>query len=155
MKGLILFLLLVGTAGCAAGPETRPAQQDARGLPERLDEGIAQLTASIEGLDRRMAARREATGVPEDGVEALETLDHAAWQLRRQQWVLQRDHLALASRLLHLAEERPNDKAQIVEQWNAHTKEHMRLLEDLRQQRQASERKRLQVEAQVIERALR
>lgn len=151
----MLVLLLAGAAGCATGAGTMPAQEGSRGLPERLDEGIAQLTASIDGLDQRMAIRRQAAGVPEDGVGELEALDHSAWQLRRQQWVLQRDHLALASKLLRLAGERPNDKARIAEQWNAHAQEHMRLLEDLRQQRQASERKRLEVEAQVIERALR
>jgi len=151
----MLVLLFAGAAGCTTGGQTTPAQEGSRGLPERLDEGITQLTASIEGLDRRMAARRESPSQPEDGIEELEALDYAAWQLRRQQWALQRDHLTLASKLLRLAEERPGEKTRIVEQWNAHAREHMSLLEDLRQQRQASERKRLQIEAQVIERALR
>lgn len=154
MRNFILILLLMA-AGCTTGTETRPSAEGPRGLPERLEEGIAQLTASIDGLDRRMAARRESPALPEDGLEELETLDYAAWQLRRQQWVLQREHLVLARKLLGQAHASPADKTRFVEQWNAHAREHMALLEDLRQQRQASERKRLQLEAQVIERALR
>lgn len=53
-------------------------------LTERLEEGIAQLTARIQGLNRRMADLK--SDLSEDpALRELEALDLSAWQLRRQQ----------------------------------------------------------------------
>lgn len=154
MLGGMLGFLLLAAAGCATGIDTVRTESQTWGLTERLDQGIAQLTASIESLDRRMSEQQLPSGA-DDGMGELQTLDLSAWQLRRQQWVLQREHLAFAKELLGLAKERPDEKAGLVEQWVTHVREYMNQLEDLRQRRYALERKRLQIEAQVIEHALR
>lgn len=155
MRGCILGLLVPMMMGCATGAGGERVERTSVELVERLEEGIAQLTASIEGLDQQMSEQdRLPEGVDQDFRE-LQALDRAAWQLRRHQWVLQRDHLALAKELLHRAKEHSLNKAQIVEKWTSHAREYQTKLEELRQQRYELERQRFRTETEVIEGVLR
>ncbi len=143
---------LLAAAGCAT-EAARPVNLSPEAeLMERLEEGIGRLTASIEGLDRRMA---DVQSDPADDqmLRELETLDRSAWQLRRQQWVLQRDHLRFARDLLRQAKQGGSDR--LTDRWTAHEAEYGKQLEDLRQQRYAFERDRIKVEGELIKRHLR
>ncbi|MEW6544550.1 MAG: hypothetical protein AB1411_13195 [Nitrospirota bacterium] len=81
---------------------------------------IAQLTASIEGLDKRMPDLERPPDRAGSTFNDLQALDLSAWRLRRQQWVLQRDHLELARELLRQAAESPDQRARLGEQWADH-----------------------------------
>jgi phage-related minor tail protein len=156
MRVAILGFLLITAAGCVTGVGSDRTTSRPWGITDRVEQGVAQLNASIAGLDQRLSARQQvAIGPADDGMADLQALDLSAWELRRQQWVLQRDHLSLAKELLDLTKTRPNEKDRFVQQWGAHAQEYMNQLENLRRQRGSLEQKRLEVEAHVIEKALR
>lgn len=147
-------LTLVGAMASARTGEA--SQDDPRYalVTARIEEGVAQLTASIEGLDKRMADLERPPEQAGAMFNDLQAMDLSAWQLRRQQWVLQRDHLTFARQLLQQTVERPSDKTRLAEQWSAHKTEYQAKLEAMRQERYVLERKRFQAEGQLIEQFL-
>lgn len=155
MRRWTLGLLVPMLMACTIGAGSERIGRTSVEVIERLEEGIAHLTASIAGLDKRMSEQDWLSeGVDEDFRE-LQALDRSAWQLRRQQWVLQRDHLELAKQLIRQAREHPEEKVRLAEQWASHARAYQTKLEELRRQRADLERQRFQVEAQVIEEVLR
>lgn len=151
LAGICALVLVSGATSAWAG-EDDPQQAL---LASRIEAGIAQLTASIEGLDKRMADLERPPDRAASTFNDLQALDLSAWRLRRQQWVLQRDHLTLARELLRQAVEHPDQRARLGEQWADHERAYFEKLDAMRQERYALERERLQAEARLIGQFLR
>jgi predicted nucleic acid-binding Zn-ribbon protein len=161
-RRLILPVLtcLYALAGCAQGTGAprdvvAPVHHTPETVQGLLDRHLSQLNASIDGLDDRMAEIKRTPDTPDPTIRELRALDLAGWQLHQQQWVLQREHLRFARAQLRRATEQPNEKPKIQQEWAKHEQEYEAALDEFRQQRHALEKKRLQVEAQLIDRYLR
>lgn len=156
VKTFVLILLIIGFTGCATpsgqGHATADAPDPVLGM---LDRGLTQITVSINALAQRITALQQTSDIMDPILRELRALDLSGWQLHQQQWLLQRDHLQFAKTHLLQAGERPQEKPRLLTQWNEHELQYERTLEELRQQRQALERERFQVEARLIERSLR
>ncbi|TAJ25211.1 MAG: hypothetical protein EPO64_08495 [Nitrospirae bacterium] len=153
--GALTCGVLVGGLGCtgagSAERKAEPAGNPALGL---LNKEIIRLGITIEQITKRIA---DLQGMPEAAdptLRELRTLDLASAQLHKQQWILQRDQLAFAKERVRQAGETPSGKPQLLEEWRAHQQQFEAAVEDLRRQRHELERKRVQVEGQLVERAL-
>jgi len=120
-----------------------------------IDRHLSQLSRNIDDLNDRMADLKHMPDTPDPTIRDLRALDLAGWQLHQQQWILQREHLQFARMQLQRATDHPNEKAQLQQEWTKHEQEFEAALDDFRQQRHALEKKRLQVEAELIDRYLR
>ncbi len=119
-----------------------------------LSKGITQLNLNINALSKRMNDAQQASAGTDPVLNELQTLDLSGWRLHRQQWVLQRDHLALARDSLQKASSQPGQKAQLLDQWRQHQRQYVSALEELRQQRRDLENEHLEVESRLVERGL-
>ncbi len=148
-------LLAAGIAACTSTGLTasRPVPSDdpVMGL---LSRGITQLDINMNALSKRMHDVPQTAIGTDPGLQELQALDLSGWQLHRQQWVLQRDHLALARESLQRAVGHPEQKKQLLDRWREHQQLYMRALEDLRQQRRELEDKHVEVETRLIEQRL-
>lgn len=153
---LVLVLIALAETGCAgtAGPERKGTPVPDPVLT-MLTKGILQLTVNIQGLSKRVAELQKMQDATDPTLGELRALDLSGWELHRQQWRLQRDHLQFAKDQLVRAQQSSGEKPQLLGQWVRHEQAYERALADLREQRQALERKRLKVEAQLIEQSLR
>jgi hypothetical protein len=156
VKNLSAFTLIITmflTIGCnkTSVPPAMPAKEVK--LVDRIEEGIERLNAGIDGLDQRIAAL-QANPSPTHHFRELETLDLAAWQLRRQQWGLQRDRLKQARELLRAVTHEAGRNG-LAERWLTEDQHFAQQLEDLRRQRDEIERERLKTEGRLIEHQLR
>lgn len=153
MAGVVSLGL--GVAGCF-GPHTgeRGPADPVHPVMGMLHTGIEQLDANIEGLTRQITDIQGLPAPHDPILQELVALDLAVWQLHRQQWVLQRDHLwFIRDRLLR--KQAAADYRQLLAEWAEHEQRYETALEDLRQQRHTLEQKRVQVETRLIERSLR
>ncbi|MEW6544312.1 MAG: hypothetical protein AB1411_11950 [Nitrospirota bacterium] len=153
----MLGATLILAAGGCVGPVgmQRDEIHPSHVVVSMLDQHLNQLNANISGLEKRIAELQRMPDTPDPTVREIRALDLAGWQLHQQQWALQRDHFRLAQDQLHRAQGEPGQKPQLLAQWLAHEKEYEAALEDFRRRRYELERKRLQVEARVVERYLR
>jgi hypothetical protein len=155
LKIFFLILPIIGFAGCTApvgyGRTTADAPDTVLGM---LDRGLTQITANIDALSQRITALQQVSDTTDPILRELRALDLSGWQLHQQQWLLQRDHLQFAKTQLLQAGEHPQEKPWLLARWSEHELQYERALEELRQQRQALERERFQVEARLIERFL-
>lgn len=149
--GVPLAFILLCTA-CASYPTK--LVQPTTGLTQRLDQGIAQLTASIEGIDRRLLNHAEAPMSSENALAELMELDRAAWKIRREQWVAQLDHLTLARQMVNEAKELPQNRARFQDEWRRHAAAYIERLENLQRRRAAVEHDRVMMENKLIGQSL-
>jgi hypothetical protein len=154
---LIYLGALAGCAEWAGAPRdvVAPVQHTPETMMGLLDRHLAQLNTSIEELGDRMAELKRTPDTPDPTIRELRALDLAGWQLHQQQWILQREHLRFAQAQLQRATAHPSDKPAIQQEWTKHEQEFEAALDNLRQERHALEKKRLAVEAQLIDRYLR
>ncbi len=148
----VLFVSLLGCTG-ATGAE-RKAEVPGAPTLGLLNRDIMRLSINIEGNKKRMT---ELQGMPEatdPTLRELRALDLSAAQLHQQQWILQRDQLLFAKEQIKRLNENQAGKQQLLEEWRQREQQYERAVEDLRQQRLSLERKRVQVEGQLVERAL-
>jgi len=103
-----------------------------------LQQGIIELNGSIEELIRHISDLQQMPPVSDPNIQELRALDLAGWELHRQQWILQRDHLMFSVNQIQriLADPRQQQFVKMLEELSAH--------------RQKLERKRLEVESQVL-----
>lgn len=146
----VIYLSFLVLASCATDRWQSAAPVT---MEQRLDQGIAQLTTSIEGIDRRLL-NRQAVPAVDDPLTELTELDLESWGLRRQQWVLQRHHMMIARDLIEIAKTWPERREEVSKRWAAHSMEYLTQLEDLQRQRAAVDGRRVRTENQVIERSL-
>jgi len=131
-----------------------PLQQTPDTTIGMLDRHLTELSGNINRLTDRMDDLRRMPETPDPTIRDLRALDLAGWELHQQQWVLQREHLRFARTQLQRVIESPGDKAHIRDEWMKHEQAFEAAMDDFRQQRHALEQKRLQVEAQAIDRFL-
>ena len=141
--------LIVGCQS-ALGPATTTVDS-ADPVLAMLNKGIIQLTVNINGLDKRMADLEQAGQGGEPTLRELYALDLSGWKLHQQSWMLQREHLQFAKQRLLEAKSNPSERPRLREQWIRHEQDYEHALEDLRQQRLALEKRRLQAERRLIE----
>ena len=154
--GFVLMLVLEACAGTRAPQDVvAPRELTTETTIGMLDTHLIQLTRNIEGLNDRIADLKNMPDTPDPTVRELRALDVAGWELHEQQWVMQREHLSFARTQLMRVTESPGDKTQLLQEWSKHEEAFETAMEDFRRQRHALEQKRVQVEAQFIERFLR
>jgi hypothetical protein len=119
-----------------------------------LNKGIMQLNININTLSKRMNDAQQASAGTDPVLQELQALDLSGWQLHRQQWVLQRDHLVLARGVLERARQNQGANGPLLDEWRKHEQDYVRALEDLRQQRLQLETQHVEVENRLIERRL-
>ena len=119
-----------------------------------LSKGITQLDMNINALSKRMDDVQKASVRTDATLQELQALDMSGWQLHRQQWILQRNHLVLARDLIQQAPTSGSERAQLLDRWHKHYEDYAQALDELRQQRQQLEQKHLEVEGRLIERRL-
>jgi uncharacterized protein YukE len=152
---LVACMLTLGLVGCEGPKQTirdpNPGEDLVKSL---LSKGIAQLDMNINALSKRMDDVQKASVRTDATLQELQALDLSGWQLHRQQWVLQRDHLVLARDLIQQTSTSGSKKGQLLDRWHQHRQDYAQALEELRQQRQDLERKHLEVEGRLIEHRL-
>lgn len=148
--------LVAGFTGCANTGQvvnrSLPPDDPVMGL---LSKGITQLDININALSKRMNEVQQISKGTDPRLQELQALDLSGWQLHRQQWVLQRDHLALARDSLQRAAGQPEQKKQLFNRWREHQQQYVSALEDLHQQRRELENQHVEVETRLIEQRLR
>lgn len=152
---LVGVVCAIGAAACAGtAPMDREAVLPGDPVINLLSRGVTYLNSNIHVLSTRMNDVRQASAGTDPVLQELQALDLSGWQLHRQQWVLQRDHLLFAHDLLEQAVKNPGEKGPLLARWREQRREYLKALEDLRQQRQVLEDKHLDVEARMVERGL-
>lgn len=157
---VVPLVLALALPSCASLPASQrdivePLQHTPETVMGLIDRHLSQLSRNIDDLNDRMADLKHMPDTPDPTIRDLRALDLAGWQLHQQQWILQREHLQFARMQLQRATDHPNEKAQLQQEWTKHEQEFEAALDDFRQQRHALEKKRLQVEAELIDRYLR
>lgn len=149
------IVLAIGVTACASTSQmNREPISPGDPVIGLLNKGIMQLNLNINALSKRMNDVQQASGGADPVLQELQALDLSGWQMHRQQWVLQRDHLVLARDILQQAYKSQEKKGLLLEQWHQHQQQYVKAVEELRQQRHALESKHLDVEARLIERGL-
>lgn len=144
--GLGLFIT-VGCTGPTIEKEQTPSADPVVGM---LHQGIIELNGSIEELTRHISDLQQMPRASDPNIQELRALDLAGWQLHLQQWVLQRDHLVYSVNQIQRVRADPQEKLTIERQWTDRQQQFVTTLEELGAHRQKLERKRLEVETQVI-----
>jgi hypothetical protein len=115
-----------------------------------LHQGIVELDGSIDELRRHIADLQQMPPVSAN-IQELQGLDLAGWKLHLQQWILQRDHLVFTVNQIQRARADPGEKSKVAKEWKERQQEFLNTLEELSMHRQTLERKRVEVESQVVE----
>jgi len=115
-----------------------------------LHQGILELNGNIDELNRHIAELQQIPPVSDPRVQELRALDLSGWQLHLQRWMLQREHLIYSANQIQRVRADPREKPAIMTQWTNRRQQFVKALDDLRAQRQMLERKRLEVESQVL-----
>lgn len=156
---VLISLVVLVLQACAAPRDSRDIVEPRHQTPETvmglLDKHVIELSRNIAGLSDRIADIKNLPETPDPTIRELRALDLAGWELHQQQWILQREHLTYARTQLQEATGSSRDKSRIREEWAKHEQAFEAAMADFRQQRQLIEQKRLQVEAQLIDRYLR
>lgn len=152
---LVGIVLAISVAGCTGTSQVNrdpvPPDDPVIGL---LSKGIMQLNVNINALSKRMNDVQQAPAGTDPMLQELQALDLSGWQLHQQQWVVQRDHLALARDLLQRVYRSQGEKERLLDEWRKHQQEYVQAIEALRRQRQILENKHLDVEARLVEHRL-
>lgn len=158
----VLFSILsfvFGIQSCAAVQKSidivQPLEQTPDTVVGMLDKHLAELDRNIAELNERMADLKHMPDTPDPTIRELRALDLAGWELHQQQWILQREHLQFARTQLRQVSQSPGDKPRLHGEWTKHEEAFEAAMQDFRQQREALEQKRLQVEAQFIDNFLK
>ncbi|HEU4683286.1 MAG TPA: hypothetical protein VFS39_02125 [Nitrospira sp.] len=150
-RAVMIGLALLAMTGCNGTVSQERSGERADPVVEMLHQGVLGLTGNIDELKRHLAELREIPPAADPVVQELQGLDLAAWQLHLQQWTLQRDHLAAALDAIRRAKAAPQDKAAIGSQWAERQAQFATTLDELRTHRRQLEKKRAELEAQMLE----
>ncbi len=150
------IVLAVGIGACTGTGQTNRGAVASPGDPVigLLNKGIAQLTVNINSVSKRISGLQQSSATPDPTLQELQALDLSGWQLHRQQWVLQRDHLMVARDLLQRVQAAPSEKIRLLDQWREHWNTYLKSFDELRQKRHILESQHREMEARLIERRL-
>jgi len=143
-----LGLLIV--VGCTGPSIEKVPSQPTDPVLGMLYQGIAELNGSIEELNRHISDLQQMPPSSDPNIQELHALDLAGWQLHLQQWMLQRDHLQFSVNQIQRALADPREKPTAGSQWTERQQQFVKTLGELSAHRQKLERKRLDVESQVV-----
>ncbi len=149
-RSIIIGLALLTALGCGGATAERIQPPSADPVVEMLHQGILELTANIDELNRHIAELQQIPPTSDPRVQELRALDLSGWQLHLQQWILQREHLRFSVSQIQRVQADPQEKPVIWNQWTNRQQQFVKVLDDLRAQRQILERKRLEIESQVL-----
>lgn len=146
---LLIGLGLLAAMGCSGPIMERDGPGAGDAVVEMLQRGILELNGNIDELNHHIAELQQMP-VSDPRVQELRALDLSGWQLHLQQWVLQREHLIFSANQIQRVQANPREKPAIGTQWTNRQQQLVKAMDDLRAQRQTLERKRLEVESQVL-----
>ena len=151
MWGLSLLVLL----GCAEPSFQKGSTQPPDPVLTMLHQGIVELNGSIDELRLHIKDLEELPSVSDANIQELHGLDLAGWKLHLQQWILQRDHLLYTVNQIQRVRRDAREKPMAASEWKDRQQEFLKTLEELSTNRQKLERKRVEVESQVVEQYFR
>ncbi len=154
-RQIIVALSLFMFVGCAGPTPEKASAQSSDPVLNMLHQGIVELNGSIDELRRHIADLEQMPTVSDPNIQELHALDLAGWKLHLQQWILQRDHLLFTVSQIQRARADAGQKPRIAGEWNDRQGEFLKTLEELSMNRQKLERKRVEVESQVVGRYFR
>ena len=137
--------------GCAEPTLQKGAAHTSDPVLTMLHQGIVELDGSIDELRRHIADLQQMPPVSDPSIQELQGLDLAGWKLHLQQWILQRDHLVFTVNQIQRARADPGEKPKVASEWKERQQLFLKTLEELSMHRQTLERKRVEVESQVVE----
>lgn len=149
-RPLLIGLGLLAAMGCGGPTVGRDGPGSRDPVVEMLHQGILELDGNIDELNRHIAELQQMPAVSDPRVQELRALDLSGWQLHLQQWNLQREHLKFSVNQIQQVQANPREKPAIGSQWTNRQQQFVKAMDDLRAQRQTLERKRLEVESQVL-----
>ncbi len=141
--------------GCAGTGPVRDAPHPADLVVSMLDRHLQELGANLGALDKQMDRFKSLPDTPDPTIREIRALDLAGWELHREQWKLQQEHFRFAKAQLERIQAHPDEKSAALAEWRKHEETFESALDGFRKQRHELERKRLAVEAQIVERYLR
>jgi hypothetical protein len=149
----LLLLMTMGCAGTTVG-QPQPAEfvDPVLGV---LNKGIIQLDVNIDWATKRLQELKQFLDTQDTVLQELRAMDLLGLDLHQQQWVLQRNHLHFAKAQMLASMQNPDNKARLLQEWTTHERQYRQDMDAFRQKRLDLERKRLTVEAQLIERSLK
>lgn len=154
-KGTLLAMVALTAAACA-GPTLPENKMDAGDPVARmLHVGLEQLNHDIDELSEHIRHLQQVPPSADPALQALHALNLAGWQLHQQQWLLQREHLVFAAEQIRRAQTNAPEKPRLWGQWTAHEKQFIKSVDELRAQQSTLEKKRFQLESQMLERYFR
>jgi hypothetical protein len=155
LRRLVWTVSLCIFIGCAESSLERGTAQPPDPVLTMLHQGILELNGSIDELRGHIADLEQMPAVSDPNIQELQGLDLAGWKLHLQQWMLQRDHLLYTVNQIQRVREDPGEKSRAAGEWNDRQQEYRKTLEELAGNRQKLERKRVDVESQVVGRYFR
>jgi hypothetical protein len=149
-RPILIGLGLLIALGCSGTTLERGGPRSVDPVVEMLHQGILELNGNIDELNRHIAELQQIPPVSDPRVQELRALDLSGWQLHLQRWMLQREHLIYSANQIQRVRADPREKPAIMNQWTNRRQQFVKALDNLRAQRQMLERKRLEVESQVL-----
>ncbi len=147
--GAGMFLMV----GCGNGVSALQGEgHRADPVLDMLHRGILDLEENVTELHERIAELQQLPSVRDPAVQELRALDLSGWQLHQRQWLVQRERLLFAVHQIQQAQAQSSKRAELWAEWTGRQQEFLTALEDLRAQRHGLERKRLDVESELLER---
>ena len=148
---VLIAAFLINIGGCAGLTSNGRNEISSDPLNAMLNQGLAQLRANIERSDNRLKELSAIMGTIDPTIQELRSLDLSGWELHRQQWMLQRDHLQYAKDLLGRVQDHPDQKGTALAEWLEHESHYHQALSEFTTQRATLEKQRVSVEDQLIE----
>lgn len=148
-RPILIGLGLLAIMGCG-GPTVEGEPRSGDPVVEMLNRGILELDGNIHELNRHIEELQLMPTVSDPRVEDLRALDLSSWQLHLQRWILQREHLNFSLSQIQRVKANPREKPAILAQWTNRQQQFVKAMDDLRTQRQTLERKRFEMESQVL-----
>jgi hypothetical protein len=149
-RPILIGLGMLAAMGCSGPTVEREAPRSVDPVVEMLHRGILELDGNIDELNHHIAELQQMQPVSDPRVQELRALDLSGWQLHLQQWILQREHLIFSRDQIQRVRANPREKLAIWTQWTKRQQQFVKAMDDLRAQRQTLERKRLEVESEVL-----
>lgn len=150
-RAIVIGLWLLTAIGCSGATGGKEVLRSPDPVMEMVQQGLFELNGNIDELNRHIAELQQLRPVSDPRLQELHALDLAGWQLHLQQWMLQREHLMFSEHEIQRVRADPRDKHTIRTQWLTRQQQFVTALNDFLAQRQTLERKRLEVESQVLE----
>jgi len=157
MKWVVLSTVIMLAAGCAGltmqEKEVTPSSDPAIATQEK---NIKRLNDSIVSIDGHIAQLKSAPTSPDSVIQSIRKNQLAGMKIRKELLTLLLDHCKFSLSLLEKqnSSQDPSLQKQIMEEWEKHEQKLYSKLNELDQKEDALERKRVEMEMQLIENSL-